>query len=312
MYRSASRWNCTSWSPGSLRAADCKQSWRGCKWRVRIYLFKICYWFCFVLFFWNLLLIFCSSFQHTPLHWAVFNHRTAVCELLIASKADVDANDECAFMFKICYWFCFVFWFWNLLLIFCSSVHWTALHHAAENSQPAVCELLIAGKADVNATNECAFMFKICYRLLRFYCCDVMWFWRLLLIFRSRFWKDTALHRAAHYGYTAVCELLIAGKADVNATNRCAFMFKICFWFCVLLFSCISLLRLSAVPATTPSQWPSKRTNPMLWRCCAALAREQSSGEYYMNEIFSKLILQRKTMKWKNKRFFRFRPCDTQ
>ena len=47
----------------------------------------------------------------------------------------------------------------TLLLIFCSSDRWTALHGAAEGGQPAVCELLIAGKADVNAKNMCAFIF---------------------------------------------------------------------------------------------------------------------------------------------------------
>ena len=49
--------------------------------------------------------------------------------------------------------------FLTLLLIFCSSDQWTALHYAADNCHPAVCELLIAGKADVNAKDECAFIF---------------------------------------------------------------------------------------------------------------------------------------------------------
>ena len=46
-----------------------------------------------------------------------------------------------------------------LLLIFCSSVQNTALHDAASYGQLAVCELLIAGKADVNAKDWCAFTF---------------------------------------------------------------------------------------------------------------------------------------------------------
>ena len=35
----------------------------------------------------------------------------------------------------------------------------------------------------------------------------------------------TALHRAAIAGHTAVCEQLIANKADVNAETMCAFIF---------------------------------------------------------------------------------------
>ena len=54
-----------------------------------------------------LLLIFCSSYQHTALHWAAeFGHNdrhVEVCRLLIASKADVDAQDWYAFIFRICY-----------------------------------------------------------------------------------------------------------------------------------------------------------------------------------------------------------------
>ena len=40
-----------------------------------------------------LLLIFCSSGQRTALHLAVKDGFTAVCEVLIAGKADVDAKD---------------------------------------------------------------------------------------------------------------------------------------------------------------------------------------------------------------------------
>jgi hypothetical protein len=38
----------------------------------------------------------------------------------------------------------------------------------------------------------------------------------------SRRREYTALHEAALRGHTAVCELLIANKADVNATDWCA------------------------------------------------------------------------------------------
>jgi ankyrin repeat protein len=45
-----------------------------------------------------LLLIFYSSDQRTALHIAAYFGHTAMCELLIASKADVDAKDRCAFI----------------------------------------------------------------------------------------------------------------------------------------------------------------------------------------------------------------------
>jgi hypothetical protein len=50
-----------------------------------------------------------------------------------------------------------------LLLIFFCSDQSTALHEAAFNGQTEPCQLLIAGKADVNATDECAFLFEIGY-----------------------------------------------------------------------------------------------------------------------------------------------------
>jgi hypothetical protein len=58
--------------------------------------------------------------------------------------------------------FVLYFGFLALLLILFSSVQSTALHHAACHDYPAVCELLIAGKADVDAKDECAFIFCIC------------------------------------------------------------------------------------------------------------------------------------------------------
>ncbi len=47
----------------------------------------------------------------------------------------------------------------TLLLIICFSGQSTALHHAARYDHPAVCELLIAGKADVNAKTRCAHLY---------------------------------------------------------------------------------------------------------------------------------------------------------
>ncbi len=103
------------------------------------------------------------------------------------------------------------------LLMFCSSYRRTALHLASENGHSAACQLLISAEADVNATDLCAFMFVTEF-LLRFfvrYC---------HLILRSSDHR-TALHLAAENGHTAACQLLISAEADVNAKNRCAFMF---------------------------------------------------------------------------------------
>jgi ankyrin repeat protein len=46
---------------------------------------------------------------------------------------------------------------------FCSSCQRSALHWAALHGRFKVCELLIAGKADLNATDRLVFMFEICY-----------------------------------------------------------------------------------------------------------------------------------------------------
>jgi ankyrin repeat protein len=39
--------------------------------------------------------------------------------------------------------------------------------------------------------------------------------------------QRTALHHAAGFGRTAACQLLIDAKADVNARDKCAFMFEV-------------------------------------------------------------------------------------
>ena len=45
--------------------------------------------------------MFCCSCRHldAALHWAAKNGQTAACQLLIASKADVDVTDWCAHLF---------------------------------------------------------------------------------------------------------------------------------------------------------------------------------------------------------------------
>jgi hypothetical protein len=55
--------------------------------------------------------------------------------------------------------FVLYFVFLTLLLNFRTSIHRTALHGAATQGHLAVCKLLIAGKADVNETGGCAFIF---------------------------------------------------------------------------------------------------------------------------------------------------------
>jgi hypothetical protein len=61
--------------------------------------------------------------------------------------------------FEIAADFVLYFFFLALFLIFCSSDQWTALHHAALSGHLAVCELLLANKADVDAKTMCAFIF---------------------------------------------------------------------------------------------------------------------------------------------------------
>ena len=167
---------------------------------------------------------------------------------------------------------------WNLSLIcfafslkfasdFLFSLQRTALHLAASNGHTQACQLLIHGKADLNAKSMCAFMFEICC-----WFCFVLRFWNSLLTFICSSDQYTALHYAASNGRTQACQLLIDGKADLNAKSRCAFMHEICHWFFVVFFSCLSLTRLPAVKALRPSSLPSKRTSAALWHCCAALA----------------------------------------
>ena len=64
-----------------------------------------------------------------------------------------------------------MFCFSTLPLIFCSSDQSTALHEAAYNGHLAVCELLIASKADVKAISRCALKNIYILNLLLILCC---------------------------------------------------------------------------------------------------------------------------------------------
>ena len=112
-------------------------------------------------------MIFCSSDRNAPLHLAAAQGRVEACSLLIASKADVDAQNRCALFLKRVSVSVFELYcvFEICILIFFSSVGYqdSALHGAAWSGYTAVCQTLIAGKANVNVRERCVFLFKICY-----------------------------------------------------------------------------------------------------------------------------------------------------
>jgi hypothetical protein len=74
------------------------QSQPECERPVRIYILNLLLILCCILFL-ALLLMSCSSYQSAALHCAAYNSHPALCELLIAGKADVDAKDLCALYF---------------------------------------------------------------------------------------------------------------------------------------------------------------------------------------------------------------------
>jgi hypothetical protein len=193
---------------------------------VRIHVENLLLNFCCVFVFRYFHLIFCSSDERTALYFAAEHGHTAACQLLISAKADVTATDECAFMLKICYRIFFVFLFFSLLsdFLFQSPTHRSASRclEWSHGSLPA---------ADFSGS------WRECDRPVRFHVQDLLSYH---LIFRSRF-EFTALHFAAEQGHTAACQLLIAAKADVNATDQYAFVFKICYWiFVAFCFSFVS------------------------------------------------------------------------
>ncbi len=258
--------------------------------------FEMCQWCCASLCCENSLLIFGSSDQRSALYHVASHasNRVEDCQtlrLLIDAKADVNATDWCAhscftfvndvvmrcvfetrfwfsvvvtdaplfikppftvahkrfsslltpkltwmrltgahWCFEMCHWCCVLLCCENSLLIFGSSNQVMALHVAAAGDHVEACKLLIDAKADVNATDRCAFIFQMCQ-----WCCSGLRFWNSLLIFCCSN-QRTALHHVVDcHDDSQIFRLLIAAKHAVNATDGCAFMFHICWWCCVAL-----------------------------------------------------------------------------
>jgi ankyrin repeat protein len=134
-----------------------------------------------------------DSIGQTPLHWAAVGGHKDVAELLLASKANVDAkanNGVTPLHWAAVEGHKDVA---ELLLAHGAEVNakysdgYTPLHYAAANGHKDVAELLLANKAEVNAKDE---------------------------------HSQTPLHLAALYGYKdAVMEVLLANQADVNAKD---------------------------------------------------------------------------------------------
>ena len=135
---------------------------------------------------WNLLLNFCCVLFFDIFFW--FSVLVANAPLCIALPGMVTRQlASCWFQPKLtwmrqtgahsCWKFvtefllCFVFRYFHL--IFCSSYQCTALHWAANNGHTAACQLLISAEADVNATDGCAFMLKICYWIFVVFCFSI-------------------------------------------------------------------------------------------------------------------------------------------
>ena len=164
-------------------------------------------------------------FGMTPLHWAVQKGCLDMAELLLASKADVDAKDV---------------------------LGETALHYAARNGRLDIVGLLLASGAEVNARNKagdtpywlatCAGHEKVMTQLewyggnaghmfgIDIYMAattgDVEVVRKLLkshpeLVFEKKpRTGETPLHMAARNGHTAVVKLLLAENADANVQNN--------------------------------------------------------------------------------------------
>ncbi len=139
--------------------------------------------FCCCIRVWNLLLNFCCVLFFDIFFWfSVLVANAPLCislpKMVTRQLASCWLQPKLTWMRRasahICskfvteFLFCFVFWYF--LLIFCSSGQDTALHLAAWNGHTAACQLLISAEADVNATDMCAFMFKICCWIFVVFC----------------------------------------------------------------------------------------------------------------------------------------------
>jgi RNA polymerase sigma factor (sigma-70 family) len=141
----------------------------------------------------------------TPLHWAAAAGRTAAAELLLRSKADVNATAA---------------WWGN-----------TPLHEAAEHGHEAVAKLLLDNRAEVDARNKsgqtallltAAGGHDAVVRLLLARKADVNAREDRIRVMPGMSGLEkpprwTALHKAAAKGHLAVVRLLLEAKAEVNA-----------------------------------------------------------------------------------------------
>ncbi len=168
MHRSA--WRCRKWSHGSLPGADFSRNWRECDSQVRIHVQNLLLNFCCVLFsdifFWFSVLV-----TNAPLCMTLpvmVTRQLASCwsqpKLTWMQQTGAHSCSKFVTEFLLCFLFRY------FLLIFCSSHQRTALHWAARNGHTAACQLLISAETDVNATDRCAFMFKICYWIFVVFC----------------------------------------------------------------------------------------------------------------------------------------------
>ncbi len=160
-------------------SVDCKQSWCGCKWQVRIYILNLCVQNVQLILRCVMFCIFatdiCSQVPNAPLCIALppmVARQCASCWL--QAKLTWMQRTGAHLYIEFAADFVLYFVFWILLLIFCSSDQRTALHGAAsrdDHGDLAVCKLLIASKANVNAEDRCAFCVQ---NLLTILCCIVI------------------------------------------------------------------------------------------------------------------------------------------
>ncbi|WP_250294742.1 ankyrin repeat domain-containing protein [Wolbachia endosymbiont of Oedothorax gibbosus] len=135
-----------------------------------------------------------DEYGYTPLHVAVMHGHIDVVNILMASKANVDAMDK-TYKYTPLYWAARNGYIEivKVLIAGKASVNtankygYTPLHEAAQNGYIEIVGILILGKADVNTADEYGY---------------------------------TPLHGATQYGHIDVVNALIAGKANVNVVDE--------------------------------------------------------------------------------------------